>query len=72
MPNRPPPMSVAEVAYETGIARRTVQQALTDGELKAHKFPGQTGVWVIERADVTDWLKRRRAAALRAACPNAT
>jgi excisionase family DNA binding protein len=60
MPNPQPPISAADAARETGIALRTIQLALSRGELKAHKLSDRlTSAWVIDRDDLDAWLQER-------------
>lgn len=56
-----PPLSVAEAAEEIGEPKRTVQWAIQQGHLKAHKMPGRTGAYLINRADLNRWLAKREA-----------
>lgn len=39
---RTPPLSVAEASDRTGIPKRTLQEAIARGRLKAHKLAGAT------------------------------
>lgn len=55
----PPPLSVAQAARDHSIPKRTLQHAITAGHLKAHKLPGATGAYLIDPADLTDWLAGR-------------
>lgn len=57
-----PPLSVTQAAVQSGLAKRTVQYAIANGLLRAHKMPGRTGAYLISPADLTAWLDRRRAA----------
>jgi excisionase family DNA binding protein len=59
---QPPPLSVAEASEQTGIPKRTIQHAITQGELKAHKLSGATGSYLIQRVDLDRWATRREAA----------
>jgi excisionase family DNA binding protein len=54
-----PPLSVAEASEETGIPKRTVQAAITRGDLKAHKLPGRTAPFLIDRRDLDRWIAGR-------------
>ncbi len=56
-----PPITVTQVARQTGIPKRTIQLALANGEIKAHKLFGRTGAWIIDRAGLDAWLADRRA-----------
>jgi excisionase family DNA binding protein len=56
---RLPPLSVAEASERSGVPKRTIQYAITMGWLKAHKFTGATGAFVIEQADLDRWLEKR-------------
>lgn len=62
MPPSSPPLSVAEASEEQGIPKRTIQAAIARGDLKAHKMPGQTGSYLIQRRDFTRWLTKREKA----------
>jgi excisionase family DNA binding protein len=53
------PLSVRDVVEQTNIPKRTIQAALARRDLKAHKFGGITGAWVIEQADLDAWLATR-------------
>jgi len=55
----PTPLSVSQVAQRTGISKRTIQDALHRGDLKAEKFPGLTGAYLIEETDLLSWLINR-------------
>jgi excisionase family DNA binding protein len=55
-----PPLSVAQAADEHNIPKRTLQHAITKGDLKAHKLPGTTGAYILERTELDRWLTTRR------------
>jgi excisionase family DNA binding protein len=55
----PPPISVAEAANQTGIPKRTIQAAITNGQLKAHKLGGRTGAYLITQRDLDKWIAIR-------------
>ncbi len=59
MPPADPPLSVAQAAREYGIPKRTIQWALLQGQLAAHKLPGSTAAWVIDRANFEAWANQR-------------
>ena len=45
-------IGVTEAAAILGIKPRGVQHRITAGTLIAHKLPGKTGAYVLDRADV--------------------
>jgi excisionase family DNA binding protein len=53
------PLNVAEAAQRTGIPKRTLQNAIATGRLKAYKLPGATGAYLIEDADLDRWVTQR-------------
>jgi excisionase family DNA binding protein len=53
------PLSIAEAAARTGIPKRTLQHAIATGRLKAHKFPGKTGAYLIDQRDLDRWATQR-------------
>ena len=59
MSDSKPPLSVAQVAELAEMPKRTVQYAITRGQLRAHKLPGATGAYLINRADLDIWLAGR-------------
>jgi excisionase family DNA binding protein len=60
MPN--PPLSVTEAADQAGEPKRTIQWAIKEGHLKAHKMPGRTGAYLIQQRDLDKWVAKREAA----------
>lgn len=58
-----PPLSVTEASTQNEIPKRTIQAAITRGELRAHKMPGATGAYLIQPADLDRWLAKREAKA---------
>jgi excisionase family DNA binding protein len=54
-----PPLSVTEAAEQAGEPRRTIQWAIQQGHLKAHKMPGRTGAYLIQQRDLDRWLTKR-------------
>jgi excisionase family DNA binding protein len=56
-------LSVIEAVEITGIPRRTIAAAINRGELKAHKLPGVTGAYLINRRDLDKWVAKRDAKA---------
>ncbi len=54
-----PPLSVTEAAEQSGEPKRTVQWAIKEGHLKAHKMPGRTGAYVIMQRDLDRWIAKR-------------
>lgn len=54
-----PPISVAEASAQKDIPKRTIQAAITRGELRAHKLGGLTGAYVIDQRDLDRWADRR-------------
>jgi excisionase family DNA binding protein len=54
-----PPLSVAIAAEQTGVPKRTIQSAITRGELGAHKMPGLTGAYLIRQRDLDKWIAKR-------------
>ena len=61
MPKSDTPAGVAEAAAILRTDRRTILRLIKRGELTAHKMPGHTGAWLINRADV-EALATERAA----------
>lgn len=61
MPKSDTPTGVAEAAAILGTDRRTVVRMIRRGTLTAHKMPGKTGAWLIERADLDALLTERAA-----------
>lgn len=57
-----PFISVVEAVEQTGIRKRTLQHAIAKGWLPAHKMPGLTGAYLIDPADLDDYLTRREQA----------
>lgn len=57
------PLSVSQAAEQGNIPKRTLQYAISRGNLKAHKLPGLTGAYLIDPADLQTWLTGRRRAA---------
>lgn len=55
-----PPLSVTEAATRSDVPKRTIQYAITKGDLKAHKMPGATGAYLISPADLDAWLAGRK------------
>lgn len=58
-----PPLSVTQAAELTGEPKRTIQWAIKEGHLKAHKLPGRTGAYVISQRDFDRWVAKREAKA---------
>lgn len=54
-----PPLSVAEAAAQKSTPKRTVQAAITRGDLKAYKLPGLTGSYLIDQRDLDKWFAKR-------------
>lgn len=54
-----PPMSVSEAALRYDVPKRTVQHAISKGNLPAHKLPGATGAYLINESDFQVWLQNR-------------
>lgn len=52
------PLSVSDVVKQTGRARRTIQSALARGVLRGYQLSGGSGAWVINQADLDDYLRR--------------
>ena len=57
-----PPLSVSQAASLYNVPKRTVQYAITKGDLAAYKLPGRTGAYLIAPADMDGWLAKRAAA----------
>ena len=62
MPLSKPPLSVREAAQLSGEPKRTIQWAIKEGHLKAHKMPGRTGAYVIQQRDFDRWITKREKA----------
>ena len=58
-----PPLSVGLASEQTGIPRRTIRYAISNGDLNAHKLPGVTGAYVIAQRDLDKWVAKREAKA---------
>lgn len=58
-----PPLSVSEAAEQTGKPKRTIQHAITQGDLPAHKLAGLTGSYLIDQRELDKWLAKREAKA---------
>lgn len=55
-----PPMSAATAAQSTGIPKRTIQDAIARGHLKAQRLgEGKTAAFMIEQRDLDRWLAKR-------------
>ncbi|WP_084013926.1 helix-turn-helix domain-containing protein [Mycolicibacter kumamotonensis] len=59
MPSAPALLSVTQASQESGCPARTIRYAITHGALKAHKLPGATGSYVINRVDFDAWQRSR-------------
>lgn len=57
-----PPLSVREAAAQKSTPKRTIQAAITRGDLKAHKLPGLTGSYLIDQRDLDKWAAGREQA----------
>lgn len=58
-----PPLSVTEASQQVSVPKRTIQYAISRGDLKAYKMPGRTGAYLIDPSDLTDWYAGRTQAA---------
>ena len=58
-----PPLSVAEASQQVNVPKRTIQYAISRGDLKAYKMPGRTGAYLITSQDLADWQAGRTAKA---------
>lgn len=54
-----PPLSVAEASAQKDIPKRTLQAAITRGDLKAHKLGGLTGAFLIDQRDLDRYAAKR-------------
>lgn len=54
-----PPVTVSEACDQTGKPKRTILHAITRGDLPAHKLAGATTPWLIEQADLDQWITGR-------------
>jgi excisionase family DNA binding protein len=54
-----PPLSVAEASDQKNVPGRTIRYAILNGELKAHKMPGETGAYLIRQRDLDKWAAKR-------------
>lgn len=52
-------MSVSEASETTGIPKRTLIHAIQTERLEAHKAPGRTAAYVIDRADLDAYVAAR-------------
>ena len=57
-----PPLTVGQASQLSGVPKRTIQYAITTGALKAHKLPGITTPYLIDSADLADWIAKREKA----------
>jgi excisionase family DNA binding protein len=57
----PPPISVAQASSQTGIPKRTILWAISQGKLKAHKLGGSTGAFIIQQRDLDKFVAKRAA-----------
>jgi excisionase family DNA binding protein len=53
------PVGAAEIAEVFGLPRRTVNRWLANGRIPAHKLPGPTGPFVVDRATFEAMLATR-------------
>ncbi|SKM28585.1 helix-turn-helix domain-containing protein [Mycobacteroides abscessus] len=56
-------LTVAQIAGQTGIPKRTVIAAIARGDLKARKLPGTTGAYLVKPRDLDKYLTNRTATA---------
>jgi hypothetical protein len=54
-----PPLSATDASLQTGIPKRTILWAINTGKLKAHKFGGSTGAYVIQQRDLDRFVAKR-------------
>lgn len=54
------PMSVAQAHEATGVPRRTITHAITQGWLKAARLGD--GAWMIDPTDLDEWAASRHSA----------
>ncbi|MEC4837472.1 helix-turn-helix domain-containing protein [Mycobacteroides chelonae] len=52
-------LTVAQIAGQTGIPKRTVIAAIVRGDLKARKLPGTTGAYLVKPKDLDKYLTNR-------------
>lgn len=52
-----PPLSVAQAHEVSGVPRRTITYAITQGQLKAARLGD--GAWMIEAGDLDEWISSR-------------
>ena len=52
-------LSVSQATARTGIPKRTLQNAIATGRLKAHKLAGATAAYLIDEADLDRWTAHR-------------
>lgn len=57
------PISVSQASLQVSIPKRTLQAAIARGELPAYKLPGATSPYLIDPADLQQWLAGRGKAA---------
>lgn len=57
--SKPDWLTVSTAHEASGTPRRTIQYAISKGDLKARKLPGATGAYLIERAELERWLDSR-------------
>jgi excisionase family DNA binding protein len=54
-----PPLSATDASSQTGIPKRTILWAISNGKLKAHKLGGSTGAYVINQRDLDRFVAKR-------------
>lgn len=57
-----PPLGAAEAAKILGLSHSGLRRLIDIGRLPAHKLPGKTGAYVLER-DAVEALAKQRSAA---------
>ena len=57
------PISVSQASLQVSVPKRTLQAAIARGDLPAYKLPGATTPYLIDPADLQQWLDGRGKAA---------
>lgn len=52
-------ITVAKASKQTGISKRTIQDAIVRGDLPALKTGNQTAAYLIDPADLAAWVANR-------------
>jgi excisionase family DNA binding protein len=53
-------LTVAQASTQTGIPKRTLQWAISQGRLAAEKLAGNTGPYVLQQRDLDEYVAAKR------------